>query len=107
MLKWLINLFVGEKGVASTPESVTPVHPTVSQEEVDKINQQTQKIAEDATQAQELKPVPEPKQEWKDWPKSEKSGIKKKPAAKPQSTAVTKSRAVKAKATTKTKAKTV
>jgi len=100
MLDWLRKLFIGEKGVASTPEVVTPVQPTVSQEEVDKLNKETQKIVEEATKAQE--PKPEPK---KEWTKAQKPGIKKKPAPKPQSTAATKSRAVKAKTVAKPKTK--
>ena len=91
MLKWLRNLFVGEKGVASTPEVVTPV-PSVSQERVDQINRETEKVLEEVKAENEKKAETAPKQEWKDWPKSEKPGIQKKTKSKPQSTTATKSK---------------
>jgi len=97
MLKWLRNLFVGEKGVASTPEGVTPV-PSVSQERIEQINRETEKVLKEVKAENEKKADTAPKQEWKDWPKTEKPGIQKKAAPKPQSTAATKSKAVKAKA---------
>jgi hypothetical protein len=102
MLKWLRNLFVGEKGVASTPESLTPV-PSVSQERVDQINRETEKVLEEVKAENEKKAETAPKQEWKDWPKSEKPGIQKKTKPKPQSTTATKSKAVKARAKPKPK----
>lgn len=102
MLKWLRNLFVGEKGVASTPETVAPV-PSVSQERVDQINRETEKILEEVKTENEKKAEAAPKQEWKDWPKTEKPGIQKKAKPKPQSTTATKSKAVKARAKPKPK----
>ena len=102
MLKWLRNLFVGEKGVAATPESLTPM-PSVSQERVDQINRETEKVLEEVKAENEKKAETAPKQEWKDWPKSEKPGIQKKAKPKPQSTTATKSKAVKARAKPKPK----
>lgn len=97
MLKWLRNLFVGEKGVASTPEVITPV-PSVSQERIEQINRETEKVLEEVKAENEKKAEVAPKQEWKDWPKSEKPGIQKKSRPKPQSSAATKSKVVRAKA---------
>lgn len=97
MLKWLRNLFVGEKGVASAPETVTPVS-GVSQERVDQINRETEKVLEEVKAENEKNAEVAPKQEWKDWPKTEKPGIQKKAKPKPQSTTATKSKVIKARA---------
>lgn len=96
MFKWLRSLFVGEKGVASTPESLTPIS-SVSPERVEQINRETEKVLEEVKAENEKKAEVAPKQEWKDWPKSEKPGIKKRATPKPQTSAATKSKAVKAK----------
>ncbi len=102
MFKWLRNLFVGEKGVASTPEVVTPV-PSVSQERVDQINRETEKVLEEVKAANEQKVEDVPKPEWTDWPKTEQPGIQTKAKPQPQSTTATKSKAVKARANPKPK----
>jgi hypothetical protein len=101
MLKWLRNLFVGEKGVASTPEVVTPV-PSVSQERVEQINRETEKVLEEVKAENEKKVEKKIEATSKpEWPKATKPGIKKNTSAKTQSTATVKPKAAKS----RTKAK--
>jgi len=94
MFKWLRNLFVGEKGVASTPEDVTPVHPTVSQEEVNRINKELEKILDETSNKE---PIPV-KEQNKELTKAQESDIKNKQSSEIQSISAKKSRSKKSRA---------
>ena len=94
MLDWLRKLFVGEKGVASTPEVVTPVHPTVSQEEINRINKELEKILDETSNKE---PIPVEEQN-KELTKAQESDIKNKQSSEIQSTSAKKSRSKKSRA---------